>query len=216
MSFLFSFINVFLHLDRVLGSIITQYGTLTYLALFAIIFLETGLVITPFLPGDSLLFAAGAFAALGSLDLRILFPLLCVGAIAGDALNYWLGHTYGLKFYRRFEGRFLKAEHLERTQRFYTKYGGRTIILARFIPIVRTIAPFVAGVGQMPYAHFARYNVIGGLVWVSIFLGAGFFFGTIPSVKENFTFVILAMIVISFLPVAWEVLEARKGKKTQV
>ena len=194
--------------DASLNVIIENYGFWTYLILFTIIFCETGLVVTPFLPGDSLLFAAGAFAALGSLDIKLLLILLIVAAIVGDTVNYWIGHYIGP---RAFSGniRFLKKEYLDRTHAFYEKHGGKTIILARFIPIIRTFAPFVAGVGTMSYGHFIAYNIIGAIVWVTLFSLAGYFFGNIPTVKQNFTLVILAIIVISVLPMVTEFLKAR-------
>jgi membrane-associated protein len=195
-SFIVDFI---LHLDEHLSTIIQNYGTWTYLLLFLIIFLETGLVVTPFLPGDSLLFAAGTFAALGALNVGVLFLLLSVAAILGDTVNYWIGHYIGP---RAFSGnvRFLKKEYLDRTHDFYERHGGKTIILARFIPIIRTFAPFVAGIGAMTYPSFIAYNVIGGVLWVAIFTFGGYYFGNLPVVKENFTLVILAIIFISVLP----------------
>lgn len=201
-------IDLFLHLDRHLGELIADYGVWTYAILFAIIFCETGLVVTPFLPGDSLLFAAGTFAARGDLELASLFVLLTVAAILGDTVNYWLGHYIGP---RAFTGkvRFLKKEHLDRTHRFYEKHGGKTIILARFIPIIRTFAPFVAGIGAMHYGKFILYNVVGGIVWVGLCLAAGYFFGQIDLVKENFGLVVIAIVVISVLPLAVEFIRAR-------
>jgi membrane-associated protein len=199
MDLLQFFIDFFLHLDEHLNVVIQNYGTWTYLFLFAIIFMETGLVVTPFLPGDSLLFAAGTFAGLGSLNVHLLFFLLAGAAILGDTVNYWIGHFIGP---RAFSGniRFLKKEYLERTHDFYERHGGKTIILARFIPIIRTFAPFVAGVGAMTYPRFFTYNVVGGILWVAIFTYGGYFFGNLPVVQENFTLVILAIIVISVLP----------------
>jgi membrane-associated protein len=196
-------LNMFLHLDEVLGDVIRQYGTLTYAFLFLVIFLETGLVVTPFLPGDSLLFAAGALAATTDLDPLILFALLAPAAILGDAVNYTIGHTIGE---RAFDGsiKFLKKDYLDKTHAFYEKHGNKTIVLARFVPIVRTFAPFVAGVGKMTYTHFATYNVIGGALWVAIFIFAGYFFGEIPFVKENFEFVVIAIILVSILPGIYE------------
>jgi membrane-associated protein len=206
-SYLF---DLFLHLDRHLGDVIRDYGTWTYLILLAIIFCETGLVVTPFLPGDSLLFAAGSFAAIGSLDPHLLFLLLSVAAILGDTVNYWIGASIGP---RAFSGeiRFLKKEHLDRTHRFYEKYGGKTIILARFVPIVRTFAPFVAGVGAMSYGRFILYNVVGGIAWVAMFVYGGYFFGTQPWVKRNFSLVIVAIIVISVMPMVVELVRSRRG-----
>jgi membrane-associated protein len=204
------FIDLFLHLDEHLSSVIQQYGTWTYLILFAIIFCETGLVVTPILPGDSLLFAAGAFAATDSgLDVRWLLGLLTIAAIGGDALNYSVGHYLGPKVLTG-NYRFLKREYLERTQRFYEKYGGKTIILARFVPIVRTFAPFLAGVGEMRYVRFASYNVAGAILWVWGFTLGGYFFADIPLVKQNFTLVILAIVAISVMPAIVEIWRERR------
>ena len=208
MTLITNLIDLFIHLDKHLSVIIENYGFWTYLILFIIIFCETGLVITPFLPGDSLLFAAGAFAALGSLDIRLLLILLILAAIAGDTINYWIGNYIGP---RAFSGniRFLKKEYLDRTHAFYEKHGGKTIILARFVPIIRTFAPFVAGVGAMSYGRFITYNIVGGIVWVALFTLAGYFFGNIPAVKDNFSLVIMVIIIISVLPMAAEFLKAR-------
>jgi membrane-associated protein len=202
---LFEFI---LHIDRHLGEIIADYGTWTYLILFVIIFIETGLVVTPFLPGDSLIFAAGAFAAAGPLNVWGVFALLAFAAILGDTVNYWIGHRIGPRVFRE-DVRFLKREYLERTQRFYEKHGGKTIFLARFIPIIRTFAPFVAGVGTMRYGRFIVYNVFGGVVWTALFTFAGFFFGNIPVVRDHFGLVVVAIIVISVLPVVYELVQQR-------
>jgi membrane-associated protein len=204
-----SIIDLFLHLDEHLSQVISQYGGWTHLILFAIIFCETGLVITPFLPGDSLLFAAGSFAALGALDVRLIVALLIVAAILGDTVNYWVGVYIGP---RAFSGqvRFLRREYLERTHAFYEKHGGKTIILARFIPIIRTFAPFVAGVGAMSYPKFLTYNVVGAVLWVGLFVLGGYFFGNIRMVRENFTLVILAIIAISVMPIVFEALRARR------
>ncbi len=206
-----SIIDVFLHLDEHLSQVISQYGVWTNLILFLIVFAETGLVVTPFLPGDSLLFAAGTFAALGALDLRVLLVLLMVAAIIGDTVNYWVGAWIGP---RAFSGRvrWLRKDYLERTHAFYEKHGGKTIIIARFVPIIRTFAPFVAGVGAMTYGKFLLYNVVGAVLWVGLFVLGGFFFGNIPVVKENFTIVILAIIAISVMPIAYEALRARRGE----
>lgn len=207
-------IDLILHLDKYLGEIIQNYGTWTYLIMFFMIFMETGFVVTPFLPGDLLIFAAGAFAGLGYLKVGILFAVLALAAIAGDTANYWIGHFIGP---RAFSGnvRFLKKEYLDRTHAFYEKYGGKTIILARFIPIIRTFAPFVAGVGAMTYPKFIAYNVIGGLAWVALFTFGGYFFGNLPVVQENFTFVILAIIFISILPAIIEVIRSRQEARKQ-
>jgi membrane-associated protein len=209
MELITTLIDIFLHLDKHLSQIISDYGTWTYLILFAIIFLETGVVVTPFLPGDSLLFAAGTFAALGALNPVLLFVLLSTAAVIGDTVNYWIGNYIGP---RAFSGeiRFLKREYLDKTHQFYEKHGGKTIILARFVPIVRTFAPFVAGVGSMTYGRFITYNVVGGIVWVALFVFLGFFFGNIPFVEENFTLVILAIIFISVLPPIVEYLRERR------
>lgn len=209
MEFVMECVDFFLHLDTHLQEVIVKYGGWTYLLLFLIIFCETGLVVTPLLPGDSLLFAAGAIAATGALDVGWLFFLLTIAAIAGDAVNYSIGHYMGPKVFSQEHGRFLKKEYLERTHQFYEKYGGTTIIIARFVPIVRTFAPFVAGVGRMTYWRFASYNVIGGISWIAICLFAGYAFGNLPVVKENFTLVILAIIVISILPGLVEFLRQR-------
>lgn len=192
-------VDFVLHLDKHLNEIIQNFGVWTYLILFVIIFLETGLVVTPFLPGDSLLFAAGSFAALGSLNVFVLFVLLSFAAILGDTVNYWIGHYIGP---RAFSGniRFLKVEYLDRTHEFYERHGGKTIILARFIPIIRTFAPFVAGIGAMTYPKFFAYNVVGGVLWVGLFVFGGYYFGNLPFVKENFALVILAIIFISVVP----------------
>jgi membrane-associated protein len=208
MNLMLYIIDIILHMDKYLGQIIQDYGTWTYLLLFFMIFMETGFVITPFLPGDSLLFAAGTFAGLGYLNIGILFVLLAIAAVAGDTVNYWIGHSIGP---RAFSGnvRFLKKEYLDRTHAFYEKHGGKTIIIARFIPIIRTFAPFVAGVGEMTYGKFISYNVIGGIAWVALFTFGGYFFGNLPIVKENFSFVILAIIFISVLPAIIEFIRGR-------
>lgn len=212
MEILKTLIDIFLHLDIFLGDIITQYGTLTYIILFVVIFCETGLVITPFLPGDSLIFAAGTFAALGRLNPWILFGLLIIAAVGGDAANYWIGHKIGPRAYTG-EIKLIKKEYIDRTHTFFEKYGGKTIFLARFVPIVRTFAPFVAGVGQMSYGYFIRYNLIGGIAWVSIFLALGYFFGTIPIIQKNFELVIIAIVLISVVPMFVEWLKARREHK---
>ena len=212
MDILKNFIDIFLHLDKFLGNIISQYGTLTYIILFFVIFCETGLVVTPFLPGDSLIFAAGTFAAIGSLNPWVLFVLLCIAAIGGDAANYWIGHKIGPRAYTG-EIKLIKKEYIERTHAFFEKHGGKTIFLARFVPIVRTFAPFVAGVGQMSYGYFIRYNFFGGVTWVALFLALGYFFGTIPFVQKNFELVIIAIVLVSVLPMLFEWLRSRKQPK---
>ncbi len=206
-------LDLFLHLDKHLAEIIAMYGTWTYGLLFAVIFMETGFVVTPFLPGDSLLFAAGTFAALGSLNVFYLASLLIAAAILGDTVNYWIGHHLGERAYH---SRWIKKEYLDRTHAFFEKHGGKTIFLARFVPIVRTFAPFVAGVGRMSYGYFLFYNVFGGIVWVSLFTFAGYFFGNIPIIKHNFSFVILAIILISVLPMVIEVWRNRREQRTNV
>ncbi|MGB2955152.1 MAG: DedA family protein [Anaerolineales bacterium] len=205
-------IDFVLHMDEHLSVIISNYGTWTYGILFFIIFLETGFVITPFLPGDSLLFAAGSFAALGALNPVYLFILLSIAAVIGDTVNYSIGHYIGP---RAFSGeiKYLKKEHLDRTSEFYEKHGGKTIILARFIPIIRTFAPFVAGIGAMTYSKFILYNVVGGISWVAIFTFGGFYFGNLPFVRDNFEIVIFAIIFISFIPPVLEFFKARKEMK---
>jgi membrane-associated protein len=201
-------INIFLHIDDYLSVIIENYGAWTYALLFLIIFMETGLVVTPFLPGDSLLFAAGTFAGMGSLNIGLLIILLIAAAILGDTVNYWIGHFVGP---RAFSGntRFLKKEYLDRTHDFFEKHGGKTIILARFIPIIRTFAPFVAGVGAMSYGRFLLYNIVGGIIWVTLFTLGGYYSGRLPFVQDNFTIVVLAIILISVLPAAYEFLKSR-------
>lgn len=212
MEFISTIIDLFLHLDEHLSAIISDYGTWTYGILFAVIFMETGLVVTPLLPGDSLLFAAGTFASLGSLNVYLLFGLLSIAAIIGDTVNYWIGHYIGP---RAFSGnvRFLKKEYMDKTKEFYEKHGGKTIILARFIPIIRTFAPFVAGIGAMSYGKFITYNIVGGIVWVAIFTFGGFYFGNLPFVQKNFELVIFAIIFISLMPPVIEYLKARKEAK---
>lgn len=200
MNLIKNLIDAVLHLDKYLSLIIQNYGFGTYLLLFIIVFCETGLVIIPFLPGDSLLFAAGAFAALGSLNVLLLFLLLGLAAIIGDTVNYSIGRSIGHRLYNKEKIRFIKKEYLEQTQAFYERHGGKTIIIARFIPIIRTFAPFVAGIGNMNYGRFISYNIIGGISWVGLFTLLGYFFGNLPAVKKNFTFVIFAIIFISILP----------------
>jgi len=217
MDWLKSAIDFFLHLDKHLADVIRDYGAWTYLILTLVVFCETGLVVTPILPGDSLLFAAGTFAALGSLNVHLLFLLLTAAAIIGDTVNYAVGKFLGPQALKA-PGRLIKKEHLERTQAFYAKHGGKTIILARFVPIVRTFAPFVAGVGVMSYGKFLLYNVVGGTVWVALFVYLGYFFGNVEIVKKNFSLVILAIIGVSVLPIAWELFvawRARRQAKTE-
>ena len=215
MEVITNLIELFLHIDEYLAEIIAQYGVWTYALLFLVIFMETGFVVTPFLPGDSLLFAAGSFSALGVLSPWVLAILMSFAAILGDTLNYWIGHYIGPK---AFSGnvRFLKKEYLDRTHEFYEKHGGKTIILARFVPIVRTFAPFVAGVGAMTYKKFIVYNIVGGILWVNIFVWLGYFFGNLSFIQKHFELAILAIIFISVLQMVYEFvkakLEARKEK----
>jgi len=192
-----------------MGDVIKTYGIYTYGLLFIIVFCETGLVVTPILPGDSMLFSAGTFASLGYMDVWLLSVLLSVAAIAGDTVNYWIGHYLGTKVFQYKKSRFFNPEHLMRAHKFYEKYGGKTIIIARFVPIIRTFAPFVAGIGSMSYGRFIAYNVIGGLAWVLICVFAGYFFGNLPFVKKNFSLVILAIVFISILPGIIELLRHR-------
>ncbi len=189
---------------------VNQYGPWTYLILFVIIFCETGLVFTPVLPGDSLLFVVGTLAANSTLNLSWLIFLLAAAAILGDTVNYWVGHVLSPKLFRNEKIRFIKREHLERTERFYEKYGGKTIIIARFVPIIRTFAPFLAGVGTMKYGRFLSYNVIGGILWVNVGTLSGYFFGNLPFVKKNFSLVVLAIVFISLLPAVWEYFKAQR------
>ncbi|HVO50303.1 MAG TPA: DedA family protein [Thermoanaerobaculia bacterium] len=211
MDLLKQLMDVFLHLDRHLADVVRDYGAWTNTLLFMIVFCETGLVVTPFLPGDSLLFTAGALAALGNLNVALVFLLLSLAAVLGDSANYAIGKRIGP---RAFDGsvKFLKQEHLRKTEAFYEKHGKKTIILARFVPIVRTFAPFVAGVGSMTYGTFLAYNVVGGVAWVAICVFSGYFFGNIPAVKKNFSLVVLAIIGISMLPLLWEWWKARKTR----
>jgi membrane-associated protein len=213
MEMINTLIDIVLHLDKHLDLIIRTYGGWTYAIFFFIIFLETGLVVTPFLPGDSLLFAIGTFAALGSLDVRWSIVCLSIAAIAGDTANYWIGNFTGPKVFAKEKSRFLNKEYLYRTHRFYEKYGGKTIILARFIPIIRTFAPFVAGIGTMTYGRFIVYNITGGIAWVAILVFGGYFFGNIPIVKQNFSIVIFVIIFISIMPGIIEFIRARIGSR---
>jgi len=204
-----------LHIDVHLGQIISTYGIATYAVLFAIIFMETGLVFTPFLPGDSLLFAAGAFAALGSLNIFLLLFLLWLAVFLGDTSNYWIGHFFGKKLVAHPKIP-LDEEHIKETQKFFDKHGGKTIILARFIPFIRTFAPFVAGIGKMHYGQFISYNIVGGAFWVAIATVAGFFFGNIPFVRDNFSLVIFGVIIISLLPIIIEILRKKLTKPRNI
>lgn len=210
MEYLKDFIDIFLHLDRHLNTLIEGFGLWSYLILFLIIFAETGLVVTPFLPGDSLLFAIGNFAAMGSLRLDYILVGLGIAAVLGDSVNYAIGRFMGPKVFHKENSLIFKKEYLEKTHRFYERYGGKTIILARFVPIVRTFAPFVAGIGVMSYGRFIVYNVTGGILWISSFVLAGYFFGGLPVVKKNFTMVIFAIIFISILPGLIEYIRHRR------
>ncbi len=216
MEIIHFFIDFILHLDKHLVELVQNYGTWTYLILFLIIFCETGLVVTPILPGDSLLFAVGAIAALGDLNIFYIAGLLMTAAILGDTVNYAIGKYIGVGIYKAKKLWLIKREHLIKTHEFYEKYGGMTIIFARFIPIIRTFAPFVAGIGEMSYWRFISYNIVGGITWVALFLGAGFFFGNVPMVKKNFTMVIMAIIFISILPPVIMYIKEKYFKKKAV
>ncbi|TGK22413.1 DedA family protein [Leptospira fluminis] len=207
------FLDFFLHLEQHLDGLIQSYGTWVYLILFLIIFCETGLVVTPFLPGDSLLFAIGAFASRGSLDLVTVILLLIVAAILGDTINYSIGNIAGEKILEKEKIPFLNKKHLEKAHRFYETYGGKTIIIARFIPIVRTFAPFVAGIGKMTYSKFILFNVVGGVVWIVVFSVGGYLFGNLPFIQRNFKLVVIGIIIVSVMPAVIEyVREVRKGR----
>ncbi|MEI7884452.1 MAG: DedA family protein [Clostridia bacterium] len=200
MTILTSFINVIMHIDKYLTLLVQQYGILIYAILFLIIFLETGLVVTPFLPGDSMLFAAGALAGIGAMNIGILLLVLYVAAVLGDTVNYHIGKELGNKILSKEKIRFINKEYLKKAQSFYEKHGSITIVIARFIPIIRTFAPFIAGIGEMKYSKFIPYNLLGGGLWVSIFLGLGYFFGNLTFVKDNFSYMVIAIILISLLP----------------
>ncbi|HKQ78203.1 MAG TPA: DedA family protein [Blastocatellia bacterium] len=216
MELIKDFIDVILHLDTHLVELVSRYGTFSYAILFAIIFCETGLVVTPFLPGDSLLFAIGALSAKGALNVYTVAFLLMLAAIIGDSTNYWIGYFVGPKVFRSESSRWLNRKHLERTSQFYERYGVKTVIIARFMPIVRTFAPFVAGIGRMYYPRFLCFSVLGSILWIGLFVSAGYLFGNIPVVKRNFTLVILAIIFLSLLPALIEVARERRWRKTAV
>lgn len=215
MEFVNYLIDLFLHLDKHLTEIIQMYGALTYAILFLVIFAETGFVFTPFLPGDSLLFAAGALASLpGSpLNIHFIFVLLFIAAVLGDTANYWIGHFIGPKIFEKEKVKFLKKEHLDKTHQFFEKYGGKTIIIARFVPIVRTFAPFVAGIGRMTYMKFFSYNVIGGFLWTAALIYSGYYFGNIPFIKNNFSVAVIVIILISLLPGVYEYIKHKKESR---
>lgn len=211
MDYLLGIINFFLHIDVYLGQLISAYGLFVYLILFFVIFIETGLVFTPFLPGDSLLFAAGAFAALGSLNIWVVIVILATAAIFGDTANYWIGHFFGEKLLEN-PNIPINKKHIAETKVFFEKHGGKTIILARFIPIVRTFAPFVAGIGKMTYGRFISFNVVGGTLWVLIATLSGYFFGNIPAVQKNFSLIILAIVAISVFPLIFPLLKKKLSR----
>jgi len=211
-----SLIDIVLHVDKYIALLLDKFGVFSYLILFLVIFLETALVFTPFLPGDSLLFAAGTFAAVGSFNIWIIFLLFFLAAVLGDTVNYYIGHFIGKKILAmrsKLVTKIVKKEYIDRTQSFFDKHGGKTIVLARFVPIVRTFAPFLAGIGEMKYWKFLSYNVIGGFVWVALFVFGGYFFGNIPFVRNNFSFVIICILVASFVPVAFEFLRHRLAQR---
>ncbi len=214
MDWILKIFDFILHVDTYLNDIITRYGAWTYGLLFVVIFMETGFVVTPFLPGDSLIFAAATFAARGALNPWLMFVLLSVAAVGGDTANYWIGHAVGAKAYTG-EVKWIKKEYMERTHAFFEKHGGKTIFLARFVPIIRTFAPFVAGVSEMSYGHFITWNLVGGVTWVATFTLLGYFFGNIPFVQDNFELVIIAIVLISFVPAVVEGLKARKDIRKQ-
>lgn len=211
METLNTIIDFVLHMDTHLVEFVGRFGFFTYALLFGIVFAETGFVVTPFLPGDSLLFAAGAIAALDSLNIWVLMSLLFVAAILGDAVNYWVGNIFGQKIVNNPKIKFINQEHIDKTQQFYKKHGGKTIIIARFIPIVRTFAPFVAGVGKMEYKRFFTYNVIGGFAWVVLFTSAGFFFGNLEFIQKNFHYAIFVIIFLSLIPVIYEYIQHKRN-----
>lgn len=212
MTLISQLIDFVLHMNVYLSDIIARYGAWTYALLFLVVFMETGFVVTPFLPGNSLIFAAATFAAMGALNPWLIFFLLAFAAIAGDTANYWIGHRIGNKAYTG-EVKWIKKEYMERTHLFFEKHGGKAIFLARFVPIIRTFTPFVAGVSRMDYGFFIRWNVIGGITWVAVFTLLGYFFGTIPFVQNNFELIIIAILVISVIPVVIEALKARKDMR---
>lgn len=212
MEIVTNLVSIVLHIDDYLAVLMQTYGMAVYALLFIIVFIETGLVVTPFLPGDSLLFAAGALSTTGGMNIFLLFALLSLAAILGDTVNYWIGYYVGPKVFKEGKSRFFNREHLDRTHAFYEKYGAKVIILARFIPIIRTFAPFVAGIGKMNYGKFISYNIIGGIAWVGIFTFSGYYFGNLSVVKENFSLIILGIIIVSITPIVVELLKKRAKK----
>ncbi len=208
-------VDIFLHIDEHLTQIVQDIGVWSYALLFVVIFLETGLVVTPFLPGDSLLFAAGALAAVDAFNVVVLFVSLLAAAILGDTVNYWIGHYIGPRAFKM-NSRLLKQEYLEKAQGFYEKHGGKAIVLARFVPIVRTFAPFVAGVGVMHYGRFLMYNALGGFLWVSLFTFGGYFFGNLPFIRDNFHFAVVIIVLISVIPIGIEFMRSRKAKAAKL
>jgi membrane-associated protein len=213
MEILLQIADFFLHLDEYLGIIIRAVGPLTYVVLFAIVFAETGLVVTPFLPGDSLLFVTGTLAGTGHLNIIIVYITLLLAAVIGDTVNYWIGYMVGPRVFAKENSRIFKKEYLAKTAEFYQKHGGKTIILARFIPIVRTFAPFVAGVGRMHYRTFIAYNITGAFIWVTLFVLAGYFFGALDIIKNNFHYTVLIIVALSFVPIVWEYINHKRRKK---
>lgn len=213
MEFVQNLLEIFIHLDVHLGELTAEYGTFTYAILFFVIFAETGFVFTPFLPGDSLLFAMGTLAALGSLNVYFCFFLVVAAALSGDNVNYWVGHFLGAKILNKSSGRFIKKEYLDKTHAYFEKYGGKTIIIARFVPIVRTFTPFTAGIGRMNYLKFISYSIAGALLWSGLLVFLGYYFGNLPFIKKNFSLAILAVIVISIMPAIIEIVRVKFNKK---
>ncbi|MGH4140599.1 VTT domain-containing protein [Clostridium sp.] len=207
-----NFINGIMHIDKYLTLLIQQYGLLTYIIIFLIIFIETGLVVMPFLPGDSMLFAAGALAGIGSMNIFTLFVVVYIAAVLGDSTNYHIGKKIGKKILEKKELKYINKEHLEKAQDFYEKHGSMTIVIGRFIPIIRTFVPFVAGIGEMNYSKFIPYNIIGGGLWVSLFLGGGYFFGNLSFIKEHFSYMLIAIIIISLLPAVIMFIKEKRKK----
>jgi membrane-associated protein len=210
-----SILDFFLHVDKNLIAIVAAYGAWSYVILFGVIFMETGLVVTPFLPGDSLLFAAGALSAMGSFNLTALFLLMWLAAFLGDTVNYWIGHYIGPRAFEM-NNKLLKKEYLEKAQSFYDKHGGKAIVLARFVPIVRTFAPFVAGIGKMSYGKFISYNLIGGLAWVSVFVFGGYFFGNLPFIRDNFHYSVVVIVLISVVPIVMEIVKSKRKENKAI